>query len=265
MKQIVRVRASSLPAMLDCAARWQALQTASVPSRAAAATGTAIHVGTAVFDADRVAGVTPSISAAQDAAAESVKNPGGDVVWDEEKPDDAISIATSLVKRYCETESPKHEFAAVEATVESLVISDLSILLTGTTDRVWREPETGALGIADLKSGKRAVTADGSVETKGHASQLGVYELIAGAAIGEPMQAPAMVIGLQTNKTPDKQRIGTAQVIGAREVLVGDEHHDGLLSVVAKIAHGELSWGNPRSVLCDERFCPAYNRCFYRR
>jgi hypothetical protein len=77
-------------------------------------------------------------------------------------------------------------------------------------------------GIGDLKTGKTAVRADGHVETAGHAMQMGVYELMAEKASGLPITEPAQIIGLQTGKTERGQRVGTAEIVGAREMLVGD-------------------------------------------
>ncbi|MBP6776237.1 MAG: PD-(D/E)XK nuclease family protein [Piscinibacter sp.] len=262
----VTIRASSLGALFDCPTRWCAihLEGRRVPSNGKAALGRSIHAGTAVFDADRVRGVLPSLSAAEDAAVEALRKPGEEVVWDEEAVDKAEGVARSLTGRYCTLESPRHEFVAVEASVEALHITDLGLVLAGTTDRV-RRTEAG-YGIADLKSGKQAVGTDGRAKTKGHASQLGVYELVAQAATKLPIDAPALVIGLQTNLTPDKQRIGTAEIEGAREVLLGDESHSGLLHTAARIVHGEIEpWGNPQSVMCHATYCPNFNSCFWRR
>lgn len=266
-REPVRIRASSFGSLFDCPARWVAIHMHGMktPSTGRAVLGTGIHAGTAVFDADRVDGIHPSISAAQDAAVEAIEHPNGEVDWSGDSSADAKDIAASLVRRYCETESPKHEFVAVEATVDSLIITDLAIELTGTTDRIERHAD-GGLGISDIKSGKTAVRADGTVETKGHGAQMGVYELVAGAAIGQPMTEPARIIGMQTNKTPDKQRIGVGEVFGARDVLLGDGERAGLLMVAAKIVHGEIdAWGNPKSMMCSPKYCPAYTTCFYRR
>jgi hypothetical protein len=264
----ITIRASSFGSIFDCPSRWIAIHIERLPSPSTgkAQLGTAIHAGTAVFDVDRVNGVTPSIEAACDAAAESIRRPGREIDWGDDKPGDATDIAVSLTSRYAINEAPKHEYVAVEASVEALHLVDLAIVLTGTTDRVYRTPDTGELGIADIKSGKTIVRADGTVETKGHAAQLGVYELVGQAAIGAPLSAPAKVIGLQTNKTPEKQRIASADIIGAREPLLGDDQHSGLLATAARIVHGDIdAWGNPKSMMCSPKYCPRFNTCFYRR
>lgn len=262
----ITIRASSFGSLFDCPARWVAthLEKRRMPQSANAALGTAIHAGTAVFDADRVKHIEPSISAAEDAAVESVRQPREETIWDDESADKAEKVARSLVGRYCTLESPRHEFVAVEASVESLVISDLAIELTGHVDRVRATDE--GYGIADLKSGKTAVGTDGRAKTHGHGAQMGVYELVAQAATQLPITAPAQIIGLQTNLTPEKQRIGTGEIVGAREVLLGDETRSGLLVTAAKIVHGDIeAWGNPKSMMCSPKYCPIYSTCWWRR
>lgn len=266
MKPPVVIRASSFGSLFDCPERWIAihLEGRRVPQNGKAALGTAIHAGTAAFDSERVAGQVPSIATAQDVAVEAIRKPREDTNWEGEQAD-AEKIALSLTAKYCQEESPKHNFVAVEASVDSLLISDLNIILTGTTDRVELTEYDGH-GIRDIKSGKAAVGTDGRAKTHGHGAQMGVYELVAEAATGLPITAPAQIIGLQTNKTAASQRIGTGEIVGARDVLLGDEEHTGLLVTAARLVHGELPpWGNPKSMMCHGNYCPSYNTCFWRR
>ncbi|MGE0745259.1 MAG: RecB family exonuclease [Rhodospirillales bacterium] len=260
------IRASSFGSLFDCPARWVAvhMEGRRTPQAGTAALGTAIHNGTAVFDKDRVAGIAPSLEAAEDAAVESINRPREETIWDDEGRDKAEAVARSLTQRYCTLESLRHEFVAVEASVEALHITDLAIVLTGHVDRVRRVDDQH--GISDIKSGKQAVGTDGRARTHGHAAQLGVYELVAQAATGLVIDAPAQIIGLQTNLTPEKQRIGTGEITNAREPLLGDESHSGLLHMASRIVHGETeAWGNPKSMMCHERYCPNFKTCFYRR
>lgn len=264
-KQPITIRASSFGSLFDCPARWIAthIEGRRVPQNGKAALGQALHAGTALFDAERVNGQTPSVSAAEDCAVASIKIPRDETDWEGEQTK-AEDIARSLTAKYCREESLKHEFVAVEASVESLHITDLNIILTGTTDRVERTED--GYGIRDIKTGKQAVSTDGKAKTIGHGAQMGVYELVAEAATGLPMLAPAQIIGLQTNLTPDKQRIGTGEIIGAKEVLLGDADNTGLLITAAKLVHGEIPpWGNPKSMMCHNRYCPSFNTCFWRR
>lgn len=263
----VQVRASSLSALLDCPARWLSIHRDGkrVPTSQKALLGRAVHAGTALYDSERLAGQTPSVDAATQCAVHAFEHPGEDVATEEDdgKVEQAKGIAASLTGRYCTLYAPTTRYAAVEVGVDSLHLTDLAIVLSGTADRV-RVTDDG-LGVTDLKTGKTAVDARGVVATKGHAVQLGVYTLLAEAAMHARMTAEAQVVGLQTNVTPDKQRIAAAEVAGVREVLVGTEDQDGVLAVAARLAHGEMTFGNPRSMMCSNVYCPIYHNCFWRR
>lgn len=269
--RIIPIRASSLGELFDCPARWEAKHVMGMrmPSGAAAMLGKAIHASTAMFDSSVLAGKGLTADETAGAAVDAIHKPTEDVDWDEDDPNTAESIAVSLHKRYCKDESPKHDFAAVEVKCESLTVSDLGIALTGTTDRVERFDDPAGMGfgfgIGDLKSGKSAVSADGTVNTKGHAFQIGVYELMAERASGLSITAPAQIIGFQTGKTEKGQRIGVGKIIGARDVLVGDGDSPGVLEIAARIVHSGVFAGNPRSMLCHARYCPAYATCKFRR
>lgn len=264
-RQPIRLRASSVGSLFDCPARWIAIHIEGMrtPQSDKAALGTAIHAGTAAFDREVLDGQTPSVSAAADAAVEALRNPEHETIWDTDQ-DKCVSIAASLTTKYCQTEAPKHNFVAVEAKCESLILQDVGLELTGTTDRIEQTPQ--GMGIRDIKSGKQAVGTDGKVKTDGHGAQMGVYELLAEAATGVQMTAPAQIIGLQTNLTADKQRIGTGEISGAKVALLGDDQHQGLLTSAALIAHGVIApWGNPKSTMCHRNFCPAHSDCFWRK
>ena len=155
-------------------------------------------------------------------------------------------------------------YVAVEATCERLEIIDLGLALTGTTDRITTNA-LGDLGIADIKTGKTAVAADGTVRTAGHAAQIGVYELLASAAIGQPITAPAEIIGLQVAKTDKGRRAAVGLITGARELLVGTEEQPGLLQMAARMIRSGDFYGNPKSQTCTEKYCPVFHGCRWRR
>lgn len=263
----VTIRASSFGSLFDCPARWIAIHIEGKrsPSSANSALGTGVHAGTAVYDASRLPECSPvSVDDAKQAAFESVTKPREDVDWEDEQPAKVADVAVSLTERYCTLFAPTIEYAAVEISVDSLLLTDLDIILTGHTDRV-RRTENG-LGICDLKTGKTAVGTDGKAKTQGHAAQLGVYEIVAETALDVRMDLPAEIIGLQTNLTAEKQRIGVGEIEGAREVLIGNEEHTGLLNVAAQLVHGDIApWGNPKSMMCHKRYCPNFQTCFWRR
>lgn len=263
----VRIRASGLADFFDCPARAEAkhLRGLRTPMGVKALVGKAIHKSTAVYDQGVIDRADLTIDDAAGAAVDVFKQPGEDVVYEEDdNPKQLEGIALALHGRYCREIAPTQEYAAVEVTCDNLEIVDLGITLTGQTDRVAKVDD--GHGIRDLKSGATAVGADGTVATKGHAFQLGVYELIAERASGIPINAPAKVIGLQTGKTERGQRVAVSgDVIGARDVLVGDQDSPGVLQMLGGMLRSGVFPGNPRSMLCHEKYCPIYNRCKFRR
>uniref|UniRef100_UPI0035A1ADE1 PD-(D/E)XK nuclease family protein n=1 Tax=Neisseria dentiae TaxID=194197 RepID=UPI0035A1ADE1 len=206
-------------------------------------------------------GITAEEAAA--AAVDAIYQPDEEVIWDEEKPQEVEKIALSLHRKYCDQIAPSQTYAAVEIRCDGLQITDLGLELTGTTDRIVCTED--GYGIADIKTGKAAVGADGKVKTAGHAYQMGVYELLAEHGSGLPMTAPAEIIGLNTAKTDAAQRVGTGQIEGAREVLLGDENGQGILQMAAAIVHSGNFYGNPKSMMCHPRYCPEYPTCKFRK
>ena len=262
---VVTIRASSLPELFDCPARWEAkyLRGMFLPSSGAAQLGTAIHAGAAAFDAAAVNGNPITADDAAGATVDAIHKPGTEVVWDELTPQAAEKIALNLHGKYCREVAPKQTYIGVEVPCERVEITDLGLAFTGTTDRVRVVEEDGAIGITDLKSGARAVGSNGKVNVAPHLGQLGVYELLTGQALGIPMTAPAQVVGLQTGKTPATQRIALGAG-NAKPAMFGDEERPGLLHMASAIVHSGLFYGNPRSYLCSAKYCPAHGSCRFR-
>lgn len=264
--ECITIRASSLSDIFDCPARWEAkyVKKLSLPRSWASQLGTAVHAGTAIFDNCRLNGnpITPNEAAG--AVVDAIYTPEEDVDWGEDSPQEAENIGIALHTLYCETVAPTLEYVAVEASCESLVLEDIGISLTGTTDRVFVSPD-GEWGIADIKTGKTAVASDGTVKTQSHAAQLAVYELLAGAALQRRMEAPAHIVGLQVAKTERGRRAAIGTVTGALDVLLGDDDSPGLLEHAAAILKSGLFYGNPRSMLCTEKYCPAFAGCRWRK
>lgn len=259
------VRASSLGRLFDCPASWAAthIEGKRTPSNGKSLLGQAVHASTAVYDQSTLDGTGISISEAAAAAVDTIHRPNDEVVWDGDSPEEAEKIALSLHHKYCETIAPHQDYRAVEIKCEHLEISDLGLILTGTTDRI-RETDEG-LAICDLKTGKAAVGLDGSVKTAGHAYQMGVYELLAESASGVPITGPAQIIGMNTAKTPALQRTGIGIISGARDVLLGDAESTGILEHAARIIHSGSFWGNPKSMMCHQAYCAAYSSCKFRK
>ena len=261
----ISVRASSLAELFDCPARWEAknLLNMKMPAAGAARLGTAIHASTSVFDESNILGSQITIDEAAGALVDAIHKPDEDVEWGEITPKKAEKIGLSLHSLYCTNIAPQQNYVGVEVRCEALTITDIGLVLTGTTDRIRQLPD-GSIGIVDLKSGGTAVSASGKANTKGHAPQLAVYELLAEFAFGQPITAPAQIVGLNTGKTPTTQRVATAEIENVREALIGDADEDGMLTHASKIIHSGSFYGNPKSVLCSEKYCPRYKICKFK-
>jgi hypothetical protein len=251
------VRASAFQELLDCAQRfyWKQIEGLRMPSSGAAHLGTALHKSTAAYDQSRLDGdgATPDDTAA--VLVDAIHQPEEDVDWGDENPKRAEQIGLQLHTGYCTQVAPQQDYQAVELECEALDVATEhgTVRLTGTTDRVRRTPQGS--GIADLKSGKRAVGTDGKAVTQGHHVQLGVYSLLAEHVMGEPMAAGAEVIGLQTTS---KARVGTGEVADVYTPLVGTDDHPGLIEMAAQMLEAGLFPPNPRSPICSPKYCPAH-------
>lgn len=260
------IRASSLSTLFDCAHRWEGEHLLGLRKArgGAAQLGTAVHAGTALYDAGRLpGGEVLTIDEAASAVVDSIHRPEEEVDWSDGTPQRAERIALALHTKYCHDVAPNQTYLGVEVKCEALEIADLGIVLTGTNDRVRITP--AGYGITDLKTGGRAVDASGKAETQKHAIQLGVYELLAEHAMGVVIKAPAQVIGLNAGKTPATQRVGFGEVKNARGALLGAPGQPGFLEQAAKtIASGDFP-GNPSSFLCSPKFCPRHSTCRFIR
>lgn len=264
-RPLVFIRASSLAELFDCAHRWEGKHLLGMngPTGGAAQLGTAVHAGTAAFDASRLPGGTPlTIDDAAGAVVDAIQQPEREVDWGDTNKREAERIALALHTRYCNEVAPKQEYLGVEITCERLELPELGIALTGTNDRIRKIGERR--GITDLKTGKRAVATNGKAETTKHALQLGVYELLAEHAMGIQIEAPAQIVGMNTGTTPASQRIGTGEVNNARALLLGHDDEPGYLELASQILRAGQFPANPSSFLCSAKYCPRHGTCRHR-
>jgi len=150
----MKIRASSLPDLLDCAARWEAkhIKKLRLPTSGKAQLGTAVHAGTAAFDSSILVKNPVTVDDAAGEVVDAIWKPRAEVVWgDDLGQREAENIALDLYRKYCQNIAPQQEYVAVEQTCDALEIADIGITLTGTTDRVRKTPD--GLGIVDLKTG----------------------------------------------------------------------------------------------------------------
>lgn len=265
-RPLVFIRASSLSGLFDCAHRWEGEHLLGLRKArgGAAQLGTAVHAGTAMYDAGRLPGGEPlTIDEAASAVVDSIHRPEEEVDWTDGSPQRAEKIALALHTKYCADVAPHQTYVGVEVKCERLDLPDLGIALGGTNDRI-RQVAAGN-GISDLKTGKRAVGSDGKPETKKHAIQLGVYELLAEHAMGIPITAPAQVIGMNTGDTPATQRVGVGEVRDARALLLGTEDQPGFLQQASRIVQSGDFPANPNSFLCSPKFCARWSTCRFHR
>lgn len=255
MTSIIRTRASSLADLADCPARWKAkhIDKITLPSSGKAALGTAIHVGTAVYDVGQMnqAPVSPADCAA--VAADAVRSPDEEVDWFDIPQGKAIDLAVDLTIRYTELVQPT--WAAVEPALPPLQVtldSGRTIELTGHPDNVIKHGD--GFRVRDRKSGTRVVTR-GGVDTSLHRGQLGVYEILIEQAYG-PITGPAEIVAMPTSR--HGAPIVVAPVEGAKD------HALDWLPILDMYLEHDLWPGNPRSMMCSEKYCPIYHKCKYR-
>lgn len=275
---IISIRASSLPELFDCAARWEAkhINGKRMPSSSNSVLGKAVHAGTALYDECILIDKPISVDDAAGLVVDTIHKPNEDVEWSDDSPKVAEQIALALHGLYCKDISPKQKYFSVETKCNNLIIEDLGLEISGTLDRIHLitdrtydyetlEEVEYILGITDIKTGIQAVDSAGVVKTQGHAAQIAIYELLAEQTLNVPITAPAQIIGLQVAKTDKGRRAGIGTISGCRELLLGNDDNIGLLQHASHIVHSGFFAGNPKSMMCHKKYCPIYNNCNFRR
>ena len=262
------VRASSWGSLFDCGYRWEGEHLLGIrkPSSLRAHLGTCLHASTAAFDTGRISGQLVTADDAAGVFVDKLRNPDREV----DKRDSDITVRQAeeiglvLHTRYCIEVSPRYEFKAVEMETKPMDIQcgdGTVVWLTGTMDRARIRKTTQGIGISDLKSGKVAVSSDGSAKTKGHKAQIGTYELLYEHTTGEPVTEDAEIIGLKTGGKPE---VGVGTIQGAKLLMVGTEDTPGLIEIAAQMFRTGLFPPNPSSTLCSEKYCARWSQCSYK-
>lgn len=268
MNDAFQVRASSWPALFDCAHRWEGSNILGMwlPSSPRALLGTALHAATAAYDSSvmrceqiRVLDVVPVL-------VDELTSPTQEVAWgsDDLNRREAEIIGRQLLTRYCLEIAPRYTFIAVELEVTPWRIDcggGIVIEIRGKLDRSRaRTDGAGGAGLCDLKSGGNAVI-QGRAKTKGHAAQIGTYELLFERTTGQEVTLPADIIGLKTKGSPE---VATGQIVGAREQLIGTAEQPGLMEYAAEMFKSGLFPPNPSSQLCSEKYCARWKVCKFK-
>lgn len=262
----VTVRASSWGALFSCAYAWEWVHILGhrSPSGPRALLGTAIHASTAAFDAGRINGVPVTAYDSASLLVDTLKNPDFEVDWRgaDITPREAEATGLQLHTRYCNDISPRYDFIAVELTTKPLEIDcggGVIIRLTGQLDRARIKRDDDGIGIADVKTGG-AAASHGIAKTKGHGPQIGTYEILYEHTTGNPITAPAEIIGL---KTKGKAETGVGEIRNARQMMVGTDEFPGLIQIGADMFRTGLFPPNPQSFTCSAKYCPRWSTCPY--
>lgn len=266
MTEHYTVRASSWGQLFDCAYAFEYTHLLGhrKPSGLRALLGTSLHRSTAAFDQGRVADEVVTVDESAGVLVDTLQHPDFEVdrKADDLTPRDAERIGLSLHTRYCLDVSPRYQYAAVEMTTEPLTIDcghGVNVTLTGTLDRSRVITGTDRDRIADLKSGKTAVTK-GAAKTSGHGPQVGTYQLLYEHSTGRQTDDESEIIGLKTSGKPE---VATGRIHGAREMMVGTDQFPGLLEIAAQMFASGLFPPNPQSRLCDAKYCVRWPVCPY--
>lgn len=261
---VYKVRASSWGALFDCAYRWEGIHLLKMHNVVGlrAALGTAIHAGTAVYDQGVLDGSGLTADDAAGAFIDKLHDPSNeyDPLTDDLTLREAERIGIALTVKYCLEVAPRYQFIAVEMETKPLDIDcggGITIRLTGTMDRARVRRTALGPGIADLKSGARAV-ADGVAVTKGHGPQIGTYEMLYEHTTGELIGDTAEIIGLKTKGTPE---IATAPVKNGKRAMLGEDGEPGLIEFAADMFRTGRFYPNPKSLLCAAKYCPRHGSC----
>jgi hypothetical protein len=266
------IRASAFGGLFDCALRFEKeqLDRMRLPNSPRALIGTGTHAGTAAFDKAKLQGhairIDDAAGVAVDAIAERIAEEGATWSADEPSRKEVESTALRLTTNYCADISPRYEFDAVELTAKPLDVDCGGILirLKGTLDRARSIIVPTATGrkrrIVDLKTGRRAVRMDGRAETKKHRPQVGTYQLLDEHTTGEPVDDVAEILGMNT---AGSFAVGTGEVHGAKELLLGTDEAPGLIELAALMFRSGLFPPNPQSFLCSAKYCAFHSRCPY--
>jgi hypothetical protein len=260
------VRASSWGALFDCSYKWYGEQVLKMRNASGlrAHLGTAIHAGTAAFDASRMPGMAPaSLDDAAGVFVDTLHHPERDVDYsqDDLSTREAERIGLSLVTRYCAEVSPLFDFRGVEMTLQPLEIDcggGVTVRLTGSMDRARLVAALDGLVIQDIKTGTRVIE-DGKVKLKGRAPQLGTYELMVEHGEGLATSG-AQITAMQTTSKP---QVAVSPIFNATRVMVGTDDAPGLIELAAEMFRSGLFPPNPQSPLCAAKYCARWATCPY--
>jgi len=248
----VIIRASSWPDFFDCPKRWASknLDGKRSYSSPEALLGTAVHAGTAVYDRERATGHPISASEAALAVVDSIEQGKGDVAWS--AGDSILAIraeAISTHNRYCAEVDSQEPWDTVEYQLPpvTLQFDGIRVKLTGALDR--RRIRHGRARVGDVKTGR-------GFKAGSYVSQIGTYCVLSTNENGLPAD------GQLDHAT--QSALTVHQVPTAAAAMLGTSEQPGLIETAATMIKTGLLYGNPKSMLCTRKFCPAFSNCSFR-
>lgn len=263
---IYTVRASSWGTLFDCAYKWQAIHLEKMRNVVGlrAALGTAIHAATAAYDKGQLQSSPITVDEAAGVLVDALRDPKNeyDPIKDDLDSLTAERVGITLLSKYCHDIAPNYEFVAVEMETVPMEIDcgdDVIVRLSGTMDRARIKKGSLGHGIVDLKSGSAAVQK-GVAVTKGHAAQVGTYELLYEHSSGNEIVEPSEIIGLKTKGTLE---IASGEIHNAKRIMIGTEDKPGLIDFAAEMFKTGNFYPNPQSILCSPKYCPRYSTCHF--
>lgn len=272
METETKVRASALSGWPDCPRRGAAklfkaeIITAGytlreTPRGIGATIGTAVHSGAALTLTEKLRfGRLAPISVVTDCAVESYReNAAEGVLFDKETANGnaAEKQIAGMVEAYQRVIAPEIEPVIVEERLEA--DTGFGLILTGQSDVLAREPGK----LRDLKTGKRNGI---------HTAQLGAYSLL----------SKSHGLNVQTACVDFVQRVGVTKpqpdpvttpynIAKCENAAINTLRHIAADIKVFREGAPELgilpgdAWAfaaNPSSMLCSEKFCPAFGSTF---
>lgn len=261
----VTARCSSLTEVPDCERRWLARHAQEllgaagfvmreIPGQIGAKIGTATHAGVAHMLAEKIrTGRLGKRTDAEDAAHEALQDEmkdGG--TWDDATPN--LSTAEKQVRRmvavYHVAVAPTVRPVAVEEHLEAKVTNTLRI--SGHLDIT---EEHGLETIRDLKTG---------IHQRPNHPQYGGYSLLRRAHGHKVSRFIEDYVPRGSIERPQRQPVATEYPVATCEqaARAALSRIDTMLQAFAKNGDPWVSLPNPSSMLCSDRFCPAWGTAF---
>jgi hypothetical protein len=269
MTDKIVIRPSALTGWLDCSRRaatalfWKEIRAAgftlrSMPRNVGAAVGTSVHKGAwLTLDTKLRTGEIGADKDATEIAVETFRAEVADgVMWDEltNSHNTAAKQIERMTRVYRVQVAPKISPIKIEERLEATIGE---VVISGQKDCLCREPAD----LRDLKTGKRASS---------HAAQLGAYSLLERSHGGEVTGLKEDYIRRGGLKQPQPDVETLAYDPGVCEHLAMETIDDIRGSVIEfreRLKTGRLPpenafRPNPNSVLCSDKWCPAWGTKF---